>query len=199
MCYALDLGVAKQQRVALERFRETEAQLYAKARAAIYDYYREIYSQFSGSTTYSDLMTSIAPILQTVRTTLSRIPPRSVESETKAAYLARMEAAVEDQLLKAKRGEIPSRASVASMTFDGGAGHSPLFPKIVKGNELDSLVTFNGISVLRPKKGVSRIGVHLGCPWDEEHGMGILIAGDEIECVGISEVVDLPASEPGRS
>ena len=81
------------------------------------------------------------------------------------------------------------------MTFDGGAGHSPLFPKIVKGNELDGLVTFNGISVLRPKKGVSRIGVHLGCPWDEEHGMGILIAGDEIESVGISEVVDLPASE----
>jgi len=38
------------------------------------------------------------------------------------------------------------------MMFDGGAGHAPLFPKIVKGNELDSLVTFDNISVLRPRK-----------------------------------------------
>jgi len=88
MCYALDLGVAEEQRVALERFRETEAQLYAKARAAIYDYYRETYSQFQR---VDDVRSRDS---QDVPTELPRLPSRSGESETEAAYRARIEAAL---------------------------------------------------------------------------------------------------------
>ncbi|MGP0065082.1 MAG: DUF6985 domain-containing protein, partial [Isosphaeraceae bacterium] len=54
------------------------------------------------------------------------------------------------------------------------------------------------IGVLRPRKGVSRIGVVMRCSWDEEHGLGLVISGDKIESVGDARSVDLAASETGR-
>ena len=71
-------------------------------------------------------------------------------------------------------------------------------PKIEKGNELDGPVSFDGIIVLQPEEGVSRIGVDLRCPWNEEDGMGIAISGDEIELVSVAGVVHLPTSNSSR-
>jgi hypothetical protein len=63
---------------------------------------------------------------------------------------------------------------------------SKLLPEIVKGNELDGLVSFQTLYISLPEDGVCRIGVTLDCPWDPEHGMGLLIAGGEVERVGDS-------------
>jgi hypothetical protein len=71
-------------------------------------------------------------------------------------------------------------------------------PKIEKGDELDGRVSFDSIQIGRPRRGVSRIGIVLGCPWDEEHGMGLVIANDEIEEVGDSGVARLAESRPAR-
>ncbi len=190
MCYALDAGIADEQRIALKRFQETESELYARARIAIYDWYRETYAHTK------EKMTSIASILKMVPTQFPDFPARS--GETASEYQAKIRKAIEDQILKAQRGEVDSWASLASMMFAGGAGMPPLMPKIEKGNELDRLVSFGRISVLRPQKGLSRIGVVLRCSWNEEDGMGLLIAGDEIECVGDAGVVDLAVLEPTR-
>jgi hypothetical protein len=57
-------------------------------------------------------------------------------------------------------------------------------PKIVKGTELDGLASFQTIRIFRPKDGVSRVGITLGCPWDEENGVGLVIAGSKVERVG---------------
>jgi hypothetical protein len=74
---------------------------------------------------------------------------------------------------------------MGSVLFRGDANEiSKVLPEIVKGNELDGLVSFGTIYVSPPEKGVSRIGVSLHCPWDEEHGMGVRIAGRDVEEVG---------------
>jgi hypothetical protein len=49
----------------------------------------------------------------------------------------------------------------------GQADVNAVLPKIVNGNELDGLVYFDRLYVLRPKDGVVRVGVVLHCPWDE--------------------------------
>jgi hypothetical protein len=59
-----------------------------------------------------------------------------------------------------------------------------VLPEIVNGNELDGLISFKTIYVSHPVKGLSRIGIVLACPWDEEHGMGLVIAGADVERVG---------------
>ena len=57
MCHALDAGIADEQRIALERFRDAESRIYTKARSAIYDYYRETYDSFK------TMLASAAPVL----------------------------------------------------------------------------------------------------------------------------------------
>ena len=59
-----------------------------------------------------------------------------------------------------------------------------MLPQIVKGNELDGLVSFQTIHLFRGKDGVVRVGIVLDVPWDEENGMGVAIAGGEVEGVG---------------
>jgi hypothetical protein len=63
-----------------------------------------------------------------------------------------------------------------------------VLPKIMVGNELDKLVRFGKIYVHPARQGNSRIGIECSCPWDEEHGLGVLILGDEVEEVGLAEV-----------
>jgi hypothetical protein len=191
MCHALVEGIDDEQRIALERFRKAELRLYAKARSAIYDYYRGTYDSFK------EMVTSAAPVLESFPAEFPALRRRA--GETAPQFLARAMEGVDEQVRKAQAGEVRSWLSITSMMLDGdAAGHPPMLPKIEKGNELDSLVSFEGIIVLRPEEGVSRIGVDLYCPWDEEHGMGIAISGDEIECVGGSGVVHVPASNPTR-
>jgi hypothetical protein len=131
-CNALDSGITAEQRTALQSFRETEAELYSKVRAAIYADYRRSYSA-------------------------------------------------------SKEGW-----SLGASIFNGDqADTEAVLPKIVKGDELDGLVSFGKLYILRPKDGVVRVGLVLYCPWDEEHGMGVVIANGEVERVGDSGVVYL--------
>jgi hypothetical protein len=133
ICYALDSGITAEQRAALERFKETESELYAKARPAIYAEYRKSYSTY------------------------------------KQAW-----------------------ALGAGMFGGGEADVNAVLPRIVKGDELDGLVSFGTLYVRRPKDGVARLGIVLHCPWDEENGMGVVIANGEVERVGDTSVVYLP-------
>lgn len=70
----------------------------------------------------------------------------------------------------------------------GGGDFSDVLPEVVAGNELDELVRFEWIFVHSPRNGRSKIGIECSCSWDEEHGLGVLISGDEIEDVGLAEV-----------
>ena len=130
ICNALDSGITAEQRAALERFKESESELYAKVRAAIYAEYRKSYSTYKQA------------------------------------------------------------SSLGAVMFGGGqADVNAVLPKIVKGNELDGLVSFGTLYVRRPKDGLVRLGIVLQCPWDEENGMGVVIANGEVERVGDASVV----------
>jgi hypothetical protein len=138
LCGALALGVAAEQGEALRRFVESEPELYAKARAAIYDQYRRSYSTY------------------------------------KQAW------------------------SMGARLFGGATDLRKVLPEAVKGNELDGLISFKTVYISRPEKGVSRIGIVLGCPWDEENGMGLVIAGGDVERVGDAGVALLAVvAKPG--
>jgi hypothetical protein len=133
ICNALNSGITAEQRTVLERFKETESELYAKARAAVYAEYRKSYSTY------------------------------------KQAW------------------------SLGAGMFGGGqADVNDVLPKIVKGDELDGLVSFGTLYVRRSKDGVVRLGIVLHCPWDEENGMGVVIANGEVERVGDTSVVYIP-------
>ena len=85
--------------------------------------------------------------------------------------------------------------SLGASMFGGEAPDiQTVLPKITKGDELDGIVSFAKVYVFRPKDGVVRIGVLLECPWDEENGMGVVIANGEVERVGDSGVVYLAVS-----
>jgi hypothetical protein len=124
LCGALDSGVAGEQGEALRRFVGSEPELYAKARAAIYDQYRRSYSTY------------------------------------KQAW------------------------SMGAGLFGGATDLRKVLPEIANGNELDGLISFKTVYISRPEKGASRIGIVLDCPWDEENGMGLVIAGGDVERVG---------------
>jgi hypothetical protein len=83
--------------------------------------------------------------------------------------------------------------SLGAAMFGGdGADVEAVLPKIVKGNELDGLVSFGTIYIFPAKDGVARLGIILGCPWDEEHGMGLVVANGEVVRVGDAGVVYAP-------
>ncbi|MCD4779256.1 MAG: hypothetical protein K8S27_01725 [Candidatus Omnitrophica bacterium] len=58
-------------------------------------------------------------------------------------------------------------------------------PKIVNGNELDHKVHLNSIEIYPSSNGKSKIGLSFWCSWDEEHGLGVLLQGEEVIKVGI--------------
>ncbi len=72
--------------------------------------------------------------------------------------------------------------------FGGESDTGDVLPEVIKGDELDRLVTFGRIRVFSPKDGVSKAGIECGCPWDEEHGLGVLLSGDEVENVGMADI-----------
>lgn len=77
--------------------------------------------------------------------------------------------------------------SLGSRVF-GVGDISEFLPQVVSGSELDELVQFEVIRIHPPRDGQSKIGIECSCSWDPEHGLGILIASDEIEQVGLAEV-----------
>lgn len=58
-------------------------------------------------------------------------------------------------------------------------------PKINNIEELMQVVEVSSINI-HPleKKGIPFIGVELNCPWDDEHGLGILLWGDKVLKIG---------------
>jgi hypothetical protein len=78
--------------------------------------------------------------------------------------------------------------AIGSALFGGGADASDVLPEIVKGDELDRLVTFSRIRVFPPKEGLSKIGIECHCPWDEEHDIGVLLSGDNVEDVSTAHI-----------
>jgi hypothetical protein len=127
---ALDSGISPELQAALQQFKDTESELYAKARAAIYAEYRKSYN------TYKQAL------------------------------------------------------SLGASMFGGDkADIEKVLPQIVKGNELDGLVSFQTIYLVRARDGVDRIGIVLNVPWDEENGMGLVIANGQVEQVGDASVV----------
>ncbi len=63
-----------------------------------------------------------------------------------------------------------------------------LLPTIRSGHELDQLVECSHIRALRPRDGMSKIGMLFDCRWDPEHGLGALISGSTVESFGASDV-----------
>ncbi len=78
--------------------------------------------------------------------------------------------------------------ALGAAMFGGGQDFSQVLPEIVKGDELDTLVTFGRIRVFPPRERISKIGIECACPWDEEHGLGVLLSRDDVEDVGMAHV-----------
>lgn len=108
------------------------------------------------------------------------------------AVYARVRAAVYDEYRKSyptfRRALSPGESLYGS---DGGDSRGVL-PGVVKGHELDGLISFSTVRVGRPKQGVSRIGIELNCPWDEENGMGVLVEDGAVVGVGDAGTAMLP-------
>jgi hypothetical protein len=105
---------------------------------------------------------------------------------------AKVRAAIYDEYRKSYNTYKQAWSMGASLFGGGAADMEAVLPKLVKGNELDGLVSFGTIYVTRPKDGVSRVGIDLHCPWDEENGLGVVIANGKVERVGQAGVVHLP-------
>src|SRR5262249_20688749 len=161
-----DSGVADEQRTAVERFREGEADIYVRARAAIYKFYRET------SILLDEMLMTAAPLLEMVPMQI-RIPRARLAALEEARKAAKspeeldeilhteIEAALRDQFRRGDRKKSTWASMIPKMRS--------MRPKIEKGNELDGLASFESILVGGPKSDVSRIGIVLKCPWDEEH------------------------------
>jgi hypothetical protein len=96
---------------------------------------------------------------------------------------AKVRAAIYDEYRRSY-GTYKQAWSMGAGLFGGATDLRKVLPEIVKGNELDGLLSFKTVYISRPDKGVSRIGIVLECPWDEENGMGLVIAGGDVERVG---------------
>jgi hypothetical protein len=105
---------------------------------------------------------------------------------------AKVRAAICDQYRKSYDTYKQAWSLGASLYGGGAADMEAVLPKLVKGNELDGLVSFETIYITRPKDGVSRIGIDLHCPWDEENGMGVVIANGKVERVGEAGIGHIP-------
>jgi hypothetical protein len=193
VCYARYRGIADEQQAALERFQAIESDLYAKARAAIYDRYRSTYVLLDEKLAAAAPLFAMVPMKMPLPPDLDEIEDQARKSgkspeEMQAILFPKIQAALEEQLRRPGSEKSTWASLIPKMRS--------LLPKIEKGNELDGRVRFGSILVCPPKKGLSRIGIVLECPWDEEHGMGLVIANGEIEEVGDSGVALLAAREP---
>lgn len=74
--------------------------------------------------------------------------------------------------------------ALGAAMFGGADEIDKILPKVTKGDELDSLITFTTIYVHPPRDGESCIGLDLHIPCDEENGLGLRIQGDEIIAIG---------------
>lgn len=102
---------------------------------------------------------------------------------TEPELYARVRAAIYDEYRKSYSSYKQAWSMGAAMFGGDEINGREVLPEIVKGNELDGLVSFRTIYVSRPENGMSRIGIVLACPWDEEHGMGVVIANGDVERV----------------
>jgi hypothetical protein len=74
---------------------------------------------------------------------------------------------------------------------------SSLFPPMTTVGQINRKIKLSGIVVHEPRKdGTVPIGLRFHCQWDEEHGLGVRVVGQEIEAVGMDEVA-LCADVPG--
>ncbi len=195
MCYALDSRIADEQRAALQRFQAMEADLYARARTAIYDQYQQIY------TVLNERFAAAASLFAMVPTHIE-LPPDLGEIADRARKAGKRPKEVGAILRPRIRAALEERFRRPDFQKSTWASRIPktrsMLPKIERGNELDGRVSFDSIQIGRPRRGVSRIGIVLGCPWDEEHGMGLVIANDAIEEVGDSGVALFAEGGPAR-
>ncbi len=112
--------------------------------------------------------------------------------DTEPALYAKARAAIYAEYRKSYN-TYKQALSMGAMLYGGrNADVEKMLPKIVKGNELDGLISFQTIDLYRGKDGAARVGIVLGVPWDEEHGMGVVMARGEVERVGDAGVVYLP-------
>jgi hypothetical protein len=110
---------------------------------------------------------------------------------TEPELYAKVRAAIYDKYRKSL-STYKQAWSMGARMYGGRATEvEEVLPEIVKGNELDGLIAWKTIYIARPEMGVSRIGITLECPWDEENGMGVVIAGSDVERVGDASSVML--------
>ncbi len=112
--------------------------------------------------------------------------------DTESALYAKARAAIYAEYQKSYNTYKQAWSMGAALFGGDKADIEKVLPQIVKGNELDGLISFQTIYLYRGKDGAARVGVVLGVPWDEENGMGVVMAGEEVERVGDAGVVYLP-------
>lgn len=63
------------------------------------------------------------------------------------------------------------------------------FPELKSINEVKKIIGIGNIHILHYKKNnYSYIGFECGCPWDEEHGLGVIMYKDRVIDVGSADI-----------
>lgn len=66
-----------------------------------------------------------------------------------------------------------------------GSSWAKLMPAIENKNTLENWFTLNSITISWPYDSTDvKLGLSYSCTWDEEHGLGVVVAGNEILKVG---------------
>ncbi len=86
--------------------------------------------------------------------------------------------------------------TLGAIMFGGDGDYSDILPEIKTGNELDSLIWISSIHI-HPSSGDSQaMGIVYEVPWDEEHGIGILLLKGQVAKIGIAHDA-FPLPQPG--
>jgi hypothetical protein len=111
--------------------------------------------------------------------------PLSEEEKLLIEWVVVNQNAIHDAMLKAIYKEYPKlKENYREYGFNESALKT-LFPDVGSPSDIKKTVGVSNLFVHNIlSKGEPFIGVELGCPWDEEHGLGVLLHGSKVLEVG---------------
>ena len=105
------------------------------------------------------------------------VPP-TAEMAAAFGYLMQHEAEVAQAVMSAIAAE-------ARRLLDNGVSERSLKQAAKGGNDLRKVVGLNTVHILgTAHDGVAYVGFEVGCEWEEEHGLGVLMHRDRVAKVG---------------
>ncbi len=101
-------------------------------------------------------------------------------------YFEEHQASILDALCLGVIAEYPNILSVYDITEPDG---SPEFPHLTSIEEVQRAIGIGNLHILHHSKDdAAYVGLECGCPWDEEHGLGVLMHKERVIQVGSADI-----------